>query len=313
MPSGYREVTDEEFEQIVEYYRQGMAHLSIAKLTGCSRGMLSRYYRFGRPGTKKHNAREPIYLTIQREKEMARAVLSGVPISEEKPNDTIMKMIEEGVFNERVRPGYDIYEEQATYNAANATASPSVESHVLPDDEIPRNLHVAPPLWNRSGGDIKLDAKSVKEAIKDEKEAIVKEISDSMRDAIISQTTETISAVEDRLDSIRYARAVKGMLAQQAPMVKKAINVIGQIVDDLGQELPSLSTMQKVSVLQRVSGYIGAWQGSVEAAIRLERLLLGEPESHVAVSEMTQEDALKKLDRLRALAEQAKSRVVSDS
>lgn len=313
MPSGYREISDEDFEVILESYRKGLPHLQVAKDTGFSRSLVMRYYRNGRPGTKKHSAREPIYLTIQREKEIARAVLSGTPISEDKPNDTIMKMIEDGVFNERSRPEYDIYEEQEAYNTANALVTPKVEDNVLPDEEIPRNIYTSSPLWNRSGGDIKLDAKSVKEAIKDEQEAIVKEISNSMRESIISQTTETISAVEDRLDSIRYARAVKGMLAQQAPMVKKAINVIGNIIDDLGEELPSLSTMQKVSVLQRVSGYIGAWQGSVEAAIRLERLLLGEPESHVAVSEMTQEDALKKLDRLRVLAEQAKSRVVSDS
>lgn len=128
--------------------------------------------------------------------------------------------------------------------------------------------------------------------------------------AINSAATTMVEGVEDRLGSVKYVRALKALLSRQAPTVKKAMSTIEQAIDDIAFELPKMSAAQKLNVVSKLSGYIETWQGSVEAAIRLERLLLGEPDSHVAVTEMSQEDALKRLDRLRTLAAQANSRIV---
>ena len=129
--------------------------------------------------------------------------------------------------------------------------------------------------------------------------------------AEIQNTAEFIAeAVEDRLGSIKYVRALKAVLSQQAPTIKKAMTTIETAIGDIANELPKLNTMQKLNVVSKLSGYIETWQGSVEAAIRLERLLMGEPDSHVAVTEMSQEDALKRLDRLRNLAAQANARII---
>jgi hypothetical protein len=127
----------------------------------------------------------------------------------------------------------------------------------------------------------------------------------------IHETAEIIAeTVEDRLGSIKYVRALKAVLSQQAPTIKKAMTTIETAIGDIANELPKLNTMQKLNVVSKLSGYIETWQGSVEAAIRLERLLMGEPDSHVAVTEMSQEDALKRLDRLRNLAAQANARIL---
>ena len=127
----------------------------------------------------------------------------------------------------------------------------------------------------------------------------------------IQEAAEVITeTVEDRLGSIKYVRALKAVLSQQAPTIKKAMTTIEQAIGDVAEELPKLTTMQKLNVVSRLSGYIESWQGSVEAAIRLERLLMGEPDSHVAVTEMSQEDALKRLERLRNLASQANARII---
>lgn len=309
-----RRIDDEMYDALIDCYRQGMNHHQAARTVGISWRIASKYYRFGKsmgngksiPGTESRKL--PISVIIKQEQDAARGVVSG-ELKETIPQDAFMGAIERS----RLVDEDPISELKTKVQMAHGVTSATKPSFVIPVDEIPKNVGAAGPLWYRQGNELRIDTKAVKEALQEDKEAIIKEMSESMRDTIISQTTETISAVEDRLDSIRYARAVKGMLAQQAPMVKKAITIIGSAIEDIGQELPSLPTMQKVNVLQRVSGYISTWQTSVEAAIRLERLLLGEPESHVAVTEMSQEDALKKLERLKMLAEQAKHRVVSDS
>ena len=310
-----RRVDDDTYDQLVDCYRQGMSHRQAAKAAGVTRNVASRYFRFGKtlcngysvPGADSR--RLPISVILKQEKEATRTILGGEP-SETISKDAFMNMIE--------KTAVKTDEDHVTSPSKAVTVQPSIPavaspSLSIPEDENPKNIAPSTPLWYRQNAELKLDTRQVKEALQPEKDAVLREMTESLKETIISQTTETISAVEDRLDSIRYARAVKGMLAQQAPMVKKAITVIGRVIEDISEELPSLPTMQKVNVLQRVSGYITTWQGSVEAAIRLERLLLGEPESHVSVSEMTQEDALRKLERLKMLAEQAKNRVVSDS
>lgn len=129
-------------------------------------------------------------------------------------------------------------------------------------------------------------------------------------DTITTTATQIADNVDDRLGSVKYVRALKAVLSQQAPTIKKAMGTIERAISDIADDLPNLNTTQKLNVVSKLSGYIESWQGSVEAAIRLERLLLGEPDSHVAVTEMSQEDALKRLDRLRSMAAQANARII---